>query len=348
MRRPSPKFFGCVFLVWSLVFLPAQGPPDLPPPYRTILPNGLTVIIQEDHRAQVAAVQMWVKAGSGDERDPEAGLSHVLEHMLFKGTERRRVGEIGREMERAGGRINAFTSFDETVYHLVVAREHLRTGIDLISDAIQHSILDPEELKKELEVVLEEVRRQEDIPDSKLEKALFSLAYTVHPYRRPVIGFSTTLEGISRNQIVAYYRTWYVPNNMTLVIAGDLTPASVLPIIKESFHTFSPHRLPPRPRPAEPPQKERKEVILEEDVKEAHLALAYHIPGIKQKDIYPLDVLAQILGGGESSRLYRRVKEEGQLVNSIGSYSYTPVTPASFWLMRPWRLRSLRRPSRRS
>lgn len=304
--------------------------PGLSAPLRAVLPNGLTVILQEDHRAPVAAVQMWVKTGSGDETDPESGLSHVLEHMLFKGTRKRGVGEIGREIERAGGRINAFTSYDETVFHLIVPRENLAEGIDIISDAIRRSSFDPSELTKELEVVMEEVRRQEDMPEARLEKALFSTAYTVHPYRRPVIGTSATVEKFTRDRIVGYYRRWYAPNNMALVISGDFAPQSVLSLVKASFGEFVRKRLPPRPRPIEPAQMQGREVILEEDVKESHFSLGWHIPGIKNTDIYALDVLAQILGGGDSSRLVRKVKEERQLVNSISAYSYTPRDPGLF------------------
>ena len=324
-------FILALILILSPVSVVGESPQwSLPKPQRIVLSNGLTVILQEDHRAQVAAIQMWVKAGSGDEKDAEAGLSHVLEHMLFKGTEKRGVGEIAREVESSGGWVNAYTSFDQTVYHLVVPRESLKAGIDIISDAIQHSILDPVELRNELEVVREEVRRQQDNPDSKLDISLFATAYSTHPYRRPVIGFVSALNEMKRDSIVAHYRDWYIPNNMTLVISGDFSPRDVLPIIKESFASFKKKRLPPRPRTIEPGQKERREVILQEDIKEARFSIGYHIPGIKNKDIYALDVLSQILGEGESSHLVRKVKEEGQLVNSIASYSYTPRDPGIF------------------
>jgi len=319
-----------IFIVALILILNASISWSLPKPQRIVLSNGLTVILQEDHRAQVAAIQMWVKAGSGDEKDREAGLSHVLEHMLFKGTEKRGVGEIAREVESSGGWVSAYTSFDQTVYHLVVPSENMKAGIDIISDAIQHSTLDPEELRNELEVVKEEVRRQQDNPDSKLGNALFAAAYSTHPYRRPVIGFVSALNEMNRDSIVAHYKDWYVPNNMALVISGDFSAQDILPFIKESFASFKKKGLPPRPRPTEPAQKEKREVILQEDIKEARFSIGYHIPGIKNKDIYALDVLSQILGEGESSHLVRKVKEEGQLVNSIASSSYTPKDPGIF------------------
>jgi len=332
---PTMKKYQIIILTLILILslhnaIGESIPWSLPKPQKIVLSNGLTVILQEDHRAQVAAIQMWVRAGSGDEKDTEAGLSHVLEHMLFKGTEKRGIGEIARDVESSGGWINAYTSFDQTVYILVVPRESLKAGIDIISDAIQHSTLDPEELRNELEVVMEEVRRQEDSPASKLDNSLFATAYSVHPYRRPVIGLVSALNEMKRESIVAHYRDWYVPNNMTLVMSGDFSPQDVLPLIKESFASFKKKNLPPRPRPFEPVQKERREVILQEDIKEARFSIGYHIPGIKNKDVYALDVLSKILGEGESSHLVRKVKEEGQLVNSIASYSYTPRDPGLF------------------
>src|SRR3989338_6988287 len=189
--------------------------------FKTKLNNGMTVILEEDHSAKVVAFQMFVRVGSADENEKEAGIAHVFEHMLFKGTEKRKVGQIAGEVEAAGGYINAYTSYDQTVYHLAVASRYFDTGLDIISDAIQHSSFDPNELKKELEVVLEEIRMNEDNPGRTLYKNILSTAFTTHPYKRPVIGFTDTVKSFTREQILNFFKKWYAPNNMTLVIVCD-------------------------------------------------------------------------------------------------------------------------------
>ena len=171
-------------------------------PQRFVLDNGLTVLLQENHSAPVVALNMWVQVGSIYEGDGEAGISHVYEHMLFKGTTTRGVGEIAQEIEGSGGDINAFTSFDHTVYHITFASRYLDTALAVMADAIQYSAFDATELRKEQEVVLEEIKRGEDIPSRKLTEALFATCYQRHPYRRPVIGSEETVKSFSRAQIL--------------------------------------------------------------------------------------------------------------------------------------------------
>src|SRR5919106_793095 len=245
-------------------------------PLRFILDNGLTVLLQENHSAPVVALNMWVKVGSIYERDVEAGISHVYEHMLFKGTTTRVVGEIAQEIEGCGGDINAFTSFDHTVYHITLASRFLDTGLAVMADAIQHSAFDPAELCKEQEVVLEEIKRGQDIPSRKLTEALFAASYQHHPYRRPVIGSEQTVRGLTRDHILSYFHTWYVPNNMTLVVSGDFEPMAVLPHIQAAFRDFAPRPLPTLQMPPEPAQRELRMTILVDDIQETLLDMAYH------------------------------------------------------------------------
>ena len=294
---------------------------------RHILENGLTVILEENRASPVVAFNVWIKAGSGDERDEESGLAHVLEHMVFKGTERRKVGQIAQEIEGAGGDINAFTSFDQTVYHIVLASRFFDTGLDIVADAIRNSAFDPEELKKELEVVLEEVRRSEDIPSRRLSQALFAEAYRTHPYRRPVIGTTATIRTFQRPDIMDFYRKWYVPGNTALVVTGDFRSEEALPKIRAAFESWPPRSLPERPRSPEPAQDRMRVVLLKDDVQDAHLNIAFHISDLKHEDTYALDILALIAGQGESSRLYRRVKDQEGLVHTVSSSSYTPKDP---------------------
>ncbi len=297
------------------------------------LDNGLTVILEEDHSAPVVAFQMWVRVGSADERDDEAGIAHVFEHMLFKGTDKRGVGQIAREINAAGGYINAYTSFDNTVYHLAVASRYFSTGLDIMSDAIQRSSFDPVELEKELEVVHEELRMGEDSPARKLYKTVFSTAYTSHPYRRPVIGYEDTVKGLTREKILDFFKRWYIPNNMTLVVVGDFDTEKALDAIRESFAGFERRPDPHVSRPAEPRQTSIRTVITPQSVSQTHMAMAFHIPELKSEDTYALDVLANILGGGVTSRLYRRLKMENELVYSVSSYAMTPKDPGLFLIL---------------
>ena len=296
-------------------------------PQRFILDNGLTVLLQENHSAPVVALNMWVQVGSIYEGDGEAGISHVYEHMLFKGTMTRGVGEIAQEIEGSGGDINAFTSFDHTVYHITLASRYLDTGLAVMADAIQHSAFDPDELRKEQEVVLEEIKRGEDIPSRKLTEALFATSYQRHPYRRPVIGSEGTVKSFSRDQILSFFNTWYVPNNMTLVVAGDFDSMAVLPRIQAAFQDFQPQTLPALEILQEPVQSELRMVILADDIQETLLDVAYHVPGVLHKDSYAIDLLSFVLGGGESSRLYQTVKAEQELVHGIYTYPFLPKDP---------------------
>ena len=300
---------------------------------KATLDNGLTVILEENHSAPVVALQMWVKVGGADETDDESGLAHTLEHMIFKGTKKRDVGEIAKEIESMGGDINAWTSYDQTVYHIVVASRFYKEGLDVLADAIQNSIFDPQELETEKMVVLEELKRSEDSPSRKLGKRLMGTAYTTHPYTRPVIGLKETVQSLDRKETFDFYSRWYVPNNMTLVISGDFDKEDFFPIVKEAFKGFSrgpdPHL---SQRPEEPVQEGMKTVFISDDVQETHLEFAFHIPGLNHKNVYAIDVLSTILGQGRSSRLYRKVKAEQELVRSISTYAMTPKDPGLFFI----------------
>jgi zinc protease len=313
-------------LLSSCVRIPAKPPT----PQRVILDNGLTLILLEDHSAPVVALQAWVKTGSADEPEELAGISHLIEHMLFKGTESLELGEIAREIEGRGGDINAYTSFDQVVYHLVIASRYLETGLSVLADALQHSSFDPEELEKEKEVVLEEIRRAEDIPEIKLSRNLFALSYQHHPYGRPILGYQKIVAGLSRKEVWEFYQRCYQPGNTSLIIAGDFNSGEVLPKIKEAFSNW----IAPLPaettrpgRASEPKQDKLRITILRENVKESYLALAFHIPSISGEDLYAVDILSTLLGEGESSRLYQQVKAKQELVNSISAYAYTPKDP---------------------
>ena len=294
------------------------------------LENGLRVAIQEDHFAPVVAIQVWVKAGSADETPDVAGAAHVHEHMIFKGTERRPVGAIAAEVESSGGNINAFTSADHTVYHLVLASRYCRAGLDILADAMHNSSFDPSELEKELQVVMEEWKRGEDSPTSRAATELFRLAYTSHPYGRPVIGFRETVEALDRGRVVNFYQRWYHPNNMTLVVVGDVDRRAVEGDVRELFGPYPLGPLPARPRTVEPPQRQPRLSGLDMNVEESYLYLGFPIPEADHADIFALDLLGFILGGGESSRLVQTVQVEKELVNWISASAYSPADPGLF------------------
>ncbi len=289
-----------------------------------LLDNGLTVILQENNSSPVTAVNVWVKTGSTCEVEGEYGLAHVHEHMLFKGTEKRALGEIAKTIEAGGGDINAYTSFDETVYYVVSASRFLRSTLDILADVMQNSTFDPIELEKELEVVQEEIRRGNDTPGRVLSQKLFSTVYDKHPYKRPIIGTKESVDSFTREKILNFYNKWYSPQNMALVIVGDFKSKEIIPVIQKTFGKLKKRNFSECKIPVEPKQKTIKTFVIDKDINEAYFSLAFHVPDIKHEDTPIIDVISNILGGGESSRMNRKVKEEMGLVNSIYSYSYTP------------------------
>src|SRR3954470_19390045 len=204
------------------------------PVERTVLPNGLTLIIKRDSSAALASVQVWVKTGSiHEENHLGAGLSHFLEHMLFKGTERRAGREISATVQAHGGYINAYTTFDRTVYYIDVPSSHTSVAIDLLADATLHSTLPADEIATEKEVILREIDMCLDDPDQRLSQALFETAFRTHPYRQPIIGHRDVFAACTRDDLVGYYRSRYVPNNLVVVIVGDFDPVATRAAIEE-------------------------------------------------------------------------------------------------------------------
>lgn len=291
-----------------------------------VLPNGIRLLVQEDHTAPVASVQAWCAAGSITEGDHlGAGLSHILEHMLFKGTKTRGNSEIAQQVQSVGGYINAYTSFDRTVFYIDLPSAGWEKALEILSDAMFNSTLPVEEFAKEQEVIRREFAMGFDDPERVIQKLLFSTAFTTHPYRFPVIGNLETYNLLTREDILEYYHEQYVPDNMTFVITGDVDPQVVYSKLA-AFTADVPRRsLPDAYIPQEPKQlglRERHEVF-PSDV--TRVALAWHIPAITHPDLYGLDIMAGVAGGGTSSRLHRELVERRKLFRNIGVYSYTPA-----------------------
>ena len=295
------------------------------------LPNGLTVVHEPVRTAPVVAAQVWVKVGSADERPDEVGLAHLHEHMLFKGTARRGPGEVARSIEANGGEVNAWTSYDQTVYHFVMASRFAREGLDVLADAVRNSAFDAGELAREIEVVCEEIKRSQDMPSRRASKALFQAAYRLHPYGRPVIGFEADVRAHTRERVLGFFHRHYAPSNMVLAVAGDLD----LERLKELAHELfggdwgRPARTAVA-RPVEPPRSGLSCAFAEEDVTEAWLHLAWPGPGVDHPDTPALDLLALLLGQGDASRLACEVKRHRALAASAGAWAYTPQDPGLF------------------
>jgi zinc protease len=300
---------------------------DLPPSAAQIfeLPNGLRLIVEEDHSSPVVSVQAWCEAGSLTEgRHLGAGISHILEHMLFKGTSRRGNSEIAQTIQAAGGSVNAYTSFDRTVYFIDAPSAGWKTLLDVLADAIFHSTLPPDEYAKEQEVIRREFAMGFDDPNRTLQKLLFETAFTRHPFKYPVIGHLEVFNQLTRADVLAYYKKHYVPNNLTFILVGDVDAREVRAELERLTAALPRASYQPEIYPQEPPQLGRREAHREFPTDVRRMFMAWHIPGITHPDLHALDVAAILAGDGASSRLHRRLVETDKLLRAVSTFSYTP------------------------
>jgi len=302
-----------------------------PTVHKVVFDNGLTLLVREDHSAPVVSAQAWVRAGSITEGPwTGAGISHVLEHMLFKGTATRGVSQIAHEIEQHGGYINAYTSFEQTVFHINIPSENWKTALDILADCMQHASIPPEELLKEKRVILREMAMNNDDPVRRENLLLWNTAFTTHPYRFPVIGYPDIYNRLTRDDVVAYYKAHYVPNNIMFIVVGYVDGAKVEQELREQTKDFDMGAVAPVFVPAEPPQLSLRERQEEMPMQISQIGLAWHIPSVSDPDVYALDVLAIALGQGDSSRLYRALRQKRGLVHTIDASSYTPAYPGIF------------------
>jgi len=287
-------------------------------PVRYILPNGIPVIIQEHRAADVAALQLWVRAGARDEAQDELGLAHYLEHMLFKGTATRPPGFVEREVEAVGGRINAGTSWDYTFYHTVVPSRNTSSAIEMLADVAVNASLEEGLLEAEKQVVLEEMRLNEDNPRRFLVQQLFASAFEGHPYGRPVIGTSDLVRGLSRETLVGFYRRHYAPELFALVVVGAVKPEEVLRVARRTLGVL-PRTGAGRLPPALPPGPRRVRSETTRPGTQAYLGMAWVAPRLDHADTPALDLLMSILGRTKASRLVASLRERQGLVSSIAS-----------------------------
>src|SRR5256714_1463933 len=292
--------------------------------HKTVLPNGLTVLVQEDRSAPVVAIVTTVKAGYFDETDDQQGLSHALEHMFFKGTGKRAVGDIAKETKASGGFLNAHTIYDHTTYYTVLPSSGFEQGLDIQADAYANSVIDSGELAKEMEVIIQEAKRKSDTPSAVATETLYELLHDAHRMRRWRIGREPGLRSFTRDKMNAFYRNFYRPSNTILSISGDVDPADALRRVTDLYGSLETGKPVRTPGPREPEHEGFRYRELAGDIAQSQLVLGWRTPGTLDPDTPVLDVAAAILATGRASRLYRSVREK-KLASSVSAYDYTPA-----------------------
>ncbi len=295
------------------------------------LENGMKVFVKEDHRAPVVASMVWYKVGSSYENNGTTGVSHVLEHMMFKGTDKHAPGEFSRIIAENGGKENAFTSSDYTAYFQRLHKDKLAISLEMEADRMRGMKVLDEEFAKEVQVVMEERRmRTEDNPESLTYEAFNASAYTTNPYRRPVIGWMNDLENMTAQDIRDWYLVWYAPNNASLVVAGDVDPEQVYQLAKKYFAPLKPikHIAPPKPQ-KEPEQKGQRRITIKAPAELPYLLMGYKAPSVtgakEEWEPYALDVLSSVLDGGNSARFAKNLVRGQQVAASAGA-GYSPFS----------------------
>src|SRR5688572_6152222 len=314
--------------------VPAAEPPRAADAVVAVtLDNGLRVLLLEDHRSPIVTVQTWYRVGSRNEARGATGIAHFLEHLMFRGTARHGPGEFARLVERNGGQDNAFTSQDVTSYYVNIAADRLDLVLGLEADRMHNLVLDPKIIESEREVVIEERRtRTEDDPGGFLGEEVSALAFRAHPYGQPIIGWTVDLKRITPEEIRAFYKTYYVPNNAILVVVGDFKADEALGKVKAAFGGIPRGSEPPGVLAVEPSQNGERRLLVRKTAELPIVYLGYHVPNQKAADAFALEVLAVVLAGGRSSRLYRDLVHERQLaLEAGGDYSYFSLDPNLFW-----------------
>ncbi len=306
--------------------------------FEKTLDNGLKVIVKQDHRAPVIVQQVWYKAGSMDELTGETGVAHVLEHLMFKGTEQVPAGEFSKRIAAAGGRENAFTSYDYTAYFQQLHKSQLELAMQLESDRMHNLNLKAKDFAKEIQVVMEERRlRTEDSAHATLQEQMMSVIYQQHPYQNPVIGWMSDLENMSVADAQAWYQRWYAPNNAILVIAGDVQAPQVFALAEKYYGVIPKQELAIRRKHSEPEQRGIKRMVVKAPAELPHLVMSYHAPAVRDIDNdwkpYALQVLAGILDGNDSARLNKSLVKQQQIASSVGAgYDLSSRGPSLFTL----------------
>ncbi|MDR2688222.1 MAG: insulinase family protein [Azoarcus sp.] len=307
-------------------------------PFETVLDNGMKVVVREDHRAPSVVHMVWYRVGSMDEPAGVSGVAHVLEHMMFKGTETVAAGEFNARVAARGGRDNAFTSYDYTAYFQQIPPTHLDEMMGLEADRMKNLQLTDEEFGSEIEVIKEERRlRTDDQPRALVHEQLMATAFQAHPYHHPIIGWMTDLDTLSAEDARAWYRNWYAPNNATMVVVGDVDHQAVFELARLHYGGLPAVDLPARRISAEPVQRGPRATVVRAPAELPYLAMVWQVPALRDldadRDAYALGVLAAILDGYDGARLNRRLVREQRIAVSVGAnYDGINRGPALFYL----------------
>ncbi|NLE66085.1 MAG: insulinase family protein [Lentisphaerae bacterium] len=318
--RPETFIAACLLLTLASGAAPAPRKA-----VRFTLENGLVGLVQEDASAPLVSIQAWFASGSDDEAEyAGSGLTHFIEHMVFKGTPSRKPGEIAKAIDDIGGNINAYTAHDRTVFFAELPADEWRTGLAILADAIQNASFPEQEWEKEREVILRELAMCRDDPDRRIGELLMSTAFRVHPSRFPIIGHEPLFQRLTRDDLTGFYQRRFVPNNMILAVAGAVKPGEIEEAVRSELGRFAPRPIPPAAQPAEPAPVGPRLAREAGPYEIGRIEWAYPAVGLDHPDAPTLDVFATIAGGGDSSRLALTIRDKEKLAHSISAWSYTP------------------------
>lgn len=328
MRKLPIHILAAVLLVFLPCPLSSAGDTQS---LKKVFKNGLTVLVTEMPSSPVVSVYALVKTGAASEgKFLGTGISHFLEHMLFKGTHGRSVGQLAARIQAVGGEINAATGMDYTIYTITVPHDSFDVALSILSDMLMNATMVEEDVERERKVIFGEMRMRQDSPDRKLSEIVFQNVYLRHPYRHPIIGYESLLAGVTREDLVEYYQKNYTPNNTIISVSGNIDIDTVLPKIKNTFKDFKRSRPVVRNLPQEPFQITGRRYEEEYATSLTRLSMSFSGVSLLHPDLYALDVLAGILGQGRSSRLYLDVYEKKGLVHNISASNYTPIDQGIF------------------
>jgi zinc protease len=322
----------CRLLLLAWFFLLPLGSPFAAQVQEHVLDNGLKILVLEDHKSPAVTFQVWYRVGGRNEKDGKSGLAHFLEHMLFKGTPTLGPEEYSRIIAKNGGRSNAFTTSDMTVYFATMSRDKIHIQLELEADLMANALLGADYFEPEKKVIQEERRlRTDDNPGSALYEIAASVAYTIHPYRRPVVGWMEDIQNLTRQDLVDFYKLYYAPNNAVLVMVGDFNSEDMLSRIKAAYGKIPRGPQPPKLTVVEPPQRGEKRVTLKKEAELPILLTLHHVPNLHSPDSFALDLLSVVLAGGKSSRLYHELVYQKRLVRGIDAdYSAVSMDATGF------------------
>lgn len=315
--------FALLFLFIAIGIMGRTASAGVFNPETFMLENGMQVVVVPNHRVPVVTHMVWYRVGSADETANESGIAHFLEHLMFKGTKKRKNGEFSEIVARNGGQENAFTSTDYTGYYQTIAVDRLELVMEMEADRMTNLVITPDQVEPERQVVLEERRsRVENQPGSILREHINASLFMAHPYRNPVIGWKHDIEGLDIDRILAFYKRWYAPNNAILVVAGDITAEQLKPLAEKYYGVIPSQPETIRQRAKEPPQQaERRVTLRDKRVLQPSWRRVFLAPGLQWGDstqAYPLEVLSDIIGSSSSSRFYRSLVIDQKLAISTG------------------------------